>query len=161
MYKFMTKDGMRISIPASTMEHMEAHKDVDFAILNEALKKISFKGDFLKTAVDMGRVIGTTSCVEVGPEDDISYYYRKNRAGKTPFVKGRDKKDTSKIVIILRKTSKGIPILITSWYGDIAPMEPWDARRKNLSDEEIEECDIFWNTHALIYDESMIDFDKV
>ena len=39
-------------------------------------------------------------------------------------------------------------------------MEPWDARRKNCSEEEIKKCDDFWNTHALVYDESSIDFEK-
>lgn len=161
MYKFITKNGIKIKVAHWTIDHMKAHQDVDMAIVDEALKKINFVGDFFIGSIDMGRVIGTTSCVEINPEDEVLYFYRKNRFGKTPFVKNRLPKETKNVTICLGKDQKnGEPVLITAYYGDRAPMEPWDARRKNCSENVIKECDDFWNSHALIYDENSIDFCK-
>lgn len=161
MYNFKTKNGRKITVTQGTMNHMKAHQDVDMAVVDEALKKINFVGDFFIGSVDMGRIIGKTSCVEVKPTDEVIYFYRKNRSGKTPFVKNRVPIDTKNITICLKKDWKsGRPILVTAYYGDRAPMEPWDARRKGCNAKEIEECDIFWKSHALIYDVNSIDFEK-
>ena len=160
MKKIYTKNGIRVIIPQSTLDHMEAHADVDFDILAEACKKIDYHGGFYKDSINMGRVIGKTTCVEVGPDDDVQYFYRKKRKGTTPFVKGREPEDTTNIVVIFREGKYGNPMLLTSWYGNLAPMEPWDARRKNCSEEEIKECEEFWSTHALIFDEACIDAER-
>ena len=160
MGNMYTKNGMRVIIPQSTIDHMEAHADVSFNKLKEAISQIDYQGGFYKESVNLGRIIGKTSCVEVGPNDNVEYFYRKNRAGVTPFVKGREPEDTTNIVVIFREGKYGNPILITSWYGNLAPMEPWDARRKHCTDEEIKECDDFWASHALIYDESCIDLER-
>lgn len=163
-----TINGRMITITENTMKHMEAHPDVDLAHLAEAISKISYNGGFLKTCVDMGRVVGKSSCVETDENDDIVYRYRKHRRGETRFVKNKPEQDTTKMVVIITdhqlngpvKRMFEEPILITSWYGDIAPMEPWDARRKHMSEDYIKECDDFWSTHALVYKEDTIDFDK-
>lgn len=160
MKNMYTKNNKHVIIPQSAVAHMEAHADVSINKLKEALKHVTYEGGFYKASINLGRVIGKTSCVEVGPNDDIQYFYRKNRSGVTPFVRGRELEDTTNIVVILREGSHGEPILVTSWYGDLAPMEPWDARRKHCTFEEIQECDEFWSSHALVYDESCIDMQK-
>jgi len=161
MKKMYTKNGIRVIVPQSTLEHMEAHADVDFDILAEAVKKIEYNGGFYKDSINMGRIIGKTTCVKVDANDEVQHFYRKKRVGTTPFVKGRDPEDTTNIVVIFREGKYGNPMLITSWYGDLAPMEPWDARRKHCTEEEIRECDEFWDSHALIFDESCIDMERV
>ena len=158
----ITQNGVVINVPKSTMEHMQAHSDVDLKVVEEAVSKINLEGDFFKGAIDMGRIVGKTSCVMVNSSDNVLYFYRKNRHGRTPFVKKRKPVPTSKVVVIIKEDTKnpGYYSLITSWYGDVAPMEPWDARAKNVSQEEIEACDEFWSTHALIYDQAMIDMNR-
>lgn len=160
MKAMYTKNNLKVIVPQSTIEHMEAHADVSFRKLKEAVKRIDYQGGFFKASIDMGRVIGKTTCVEVGPDDEVQHLYRKNRKGTTPFVKGREPEDTTNIVVIFREGRYGNPILITSWYGGLAPMEPWDARRKHCSEEEIRESDEFWSTHALIFDESCVDMER-
>lgn len=160
MRKFYTKNGRRVGIPACTLEHMAAHSDVSWDDIAEAIKKIKYTGGFHKESVDLGRIVGKTACVSVDTNDEVLYLKRKNRKGPTPFVMNRNAEDTSKVVIILREGKYG-PVLITSWYGDLAPMEPWDARRKlkygECTLEDVNESDIFWNSHALIYDENMLE----
>lgn len=157
-----TRNGIDVYVPASTMAHMEAHKDVDFNLVEEAVSKIDLEGDFFKGAIDMGRVVGKTTCVRINSTDNVLYFFRKHRSGRTPFVKGKKPMPTSKVVVIIteKKNNPGEYKLITSWYGELAPMEPWDARNKGLSQEEIDACDEFWNTHALIYDEGQIDMKR-
>lgn len=155
MRKFYTKNGRKVGVPASTLEHMMAHSDVDWDIVAEAISKIRYNNGFHKESVELGRVIGKTQCVEVTDDDEIIMLKRKNRKGPTPFVLNREAKDTSKVVIIIREGHHG-PVLLTSWYGDLAPMEPWDARRKlkagQCSEEDVKESDIFWSNHALVLD---------
>lgn len=156
-----TKNGINIKILESTKRHMMAHSDVKMNDIEEAISKIVYDGSFYMDAIDLGRVIGLTSCVEVDENDDVIYFYRKNRFGRTPFVKNKEKKETSKIVIgITNDRNTGDPILLTAFYGERAPMEPWDARRKKLPEDKIAECEKFWLTHALVYDDSSIDFSR-
>ncbi len=156
-----TKNGVTIKILESTKMHMMAHSDVKIENIEEAINKIDYNGGFYMEAIDLGRIIGQTSCVEVNKDDNVEYFYRKNRYGKTPFVKGKVKKDTSKIVIgLTNDRNTGEPMLLTAFYGERAPMEPWDAMNKKRPIDEIEACERFWRTHALIYDESAIDFDR-
>ena len=154
-----TQNGIAIKVPDSTLAHLEAHKDVKFEDVEEAIGKVNYDGEFFKGAIDLGRIVGKTACVRVNSNDNVMYYRRKNRHGDTPFVKGRQPEDTTKVVVILTKDryDPSRHILITTWYGELAPMEPWDARYKKLSEEGIAECEEFWSTHALIYDESVIE----
>lgn len=153
--KMKSLNEKEIIVSEKTMEHMAAHQGVNMDLVAEAVAKIKYEGPFLITEVDLGRVIGTTNCVRIRPGDEVEYLYRKNRAGKTPFVKGRDGEDTTKIVIGIcdDQDNDGIPTLFTAFYGVLAPREPWDAR----SEEEKAECEAFWSTHALTWDEDAID----
>lgn len=154
-----TRNGITIEVPESTLAHLEAHKDVKFKDVEEAIGKVNYDGEFFKGAIDLGRTVGKTGCVRVNSNDKVLYYRRKNRHGDTPFVKGRKPEATNKVVVIMEKDrfDPSRHILITTWYGELAPMEPWDARYKNLPEEEIQKCDEFWSTHALIYDPSVIE----
>lgn len=156
-----TRNSMNVKISENTKRHMLAHSDVKIEDIEEAVGKINYNGGFYMEAIDLERIIGQTSCVEVNEDDNVEYFYRKNRYGKTPFVRGKEKKDTTKIVIgIVNDRNTGEPMLLTAFYGERAPMEPWDAINKKRPADEIEVCNNFWSTHALIYDESAIDFGR-
>ena len=46
--KFITKNGLTVGFPCSTLEHLMAHTDIDWDILSEALRKINYRGGFVK-----------------------------------------------------------------------------------------------------------------
>ena len=152
-----TRNNIEVLVTEKTMEHMAAHAGVDANLIAEAVAKLDYVGPFFIETVDLGRVIGKSSCVTVGPEDKVAHYYRKNRAGKTPFV-GKEPEDTSCITIGIcdDRDNDGAPTLFTAFYGVKAPREPWDAK----SPEEEEESRKFWSTHALSYDRSAIDWER-
>lgn len=162
-----TKNGVRVVVPRDVLDHLDAHPDVDLGHIAEAIRKIDYSGGFFKDSIDLSRVIGKSTCVEVDPYDiqNRFWLYRKNRKGPTPFVFNREARDTSHIVIILRELKPnayqdGGCALITAYYGDLAPMEPWDAQRKHMDRSYIDECENFWLTHALIFDPDVIDWHK-
>lgn len=161
-----TKNGIEVVITKDVMKHLDAHPDVDIGHIAEAVRKIDYPGGFFKDSIDLERTIGKSTCVEVTLDDheDRFFLYRKNRKGPTPFIFNREPRDTSHIVIILRELKPNEYhddvrcALVTAYYGDLAPMEPWDAKRKNMPREYVDECEGFWITHALIFDPDVIDW---
>ena len=134
---------------------MEAHSDVRMEDLAEAISKIIFCDSFLKTEIDFGYDIGVSTCVPITEADEVKYFVRKHRKGPTPFVFNRSPEPTRFMTVILRDSQDG-PCLVTAYYGRLAPMEPWDARRKHCDLKTIEEADRFWSSHALIYNKNDI-----
>ena len=70
MIVFTTKNNIKVFMDMDTKKHiLEAHPDVEFEIIEEAIEKIVFPEDckvFTKLAevVDLGRPIGRTNLVE-------------------------------------------------------------------------------------------------
>ena len=137
---------------ADTKAHMEAHSDVEMAHVKEAIAEMEYNTPFQIKAVDLGKTIGTDSCVEISAQDEVKMLQRKNRAGKTPVVFNRKAEATSQIVIGICHDDDGLETLFTAFYGQLAPKEPWDPR---LRDDEREESEKFWSTHALVYEDGM------
>lgn len=152
---FLTKNGVSVLVSDKTMEHMAAHQGVSMDDVVEAVSLINYEGPFQMEEVDLGRIVGKAGCVALLPGDEVVFLYRKNRAGRTPFVMGREAQDTSKMVIgICNDRDNGdVPTLFTAFYGEKAPREPWDAH----SEEERTLSEAFWSSHALIFDESAVD----
>ena len=78
------------------------------------------------------------------------------------MVKNREAEPCNSVMVIMRKdrpnSDKDSYEMLTSYIGGGSPREPWDP---NLSTkEERQECEDFWNTHALIYDDNLIDWEK-
>ncbi len=96
--------------------------------------------------VDTGEIIGTSDCVEVGPDDKVFWAKRPNR-GKayTKFVDGREPSPTSYVAVVLRKKEDvGDDYdLITAWVGELAPSFPGGP---HTTQESLD----FWATHALV-----------
>lgn len=84
--------------------------------------------------------------------------YRKGRKGPTPMVKNRKAEPCQEITLIIRKENSlgNHYTLITAFVGPEAFKEPWDPTLKEGSKEQKQSID-FWNTHALIYKEDLID----
>lgn len=129
---------------------------VDTSLLQEALSNLSPYKDFEVFCFDFGRIIGKTNCVSVDETDTIVMAYRKGRKGPTPLVLNRVSQDCSSLVVILKKTSDNTYVLITYYIDKLAEKEPWDSSLIPGS-EEHKRAVAFWSTHALIYDENIID----
>ncbi len=142
-----TATGVNVYIGEETFSHMEAHSNVDFEHIKEAIGKMEYVGPFAIKPIDLGRVIGKDSCVEVTKSDDVRMVRRANRDGETPMVYGKDAADTSLIVVGVCTDDDGLDTLFTAFYGQLAPKEPWDPY---LKDEERAESETFWSTHALV-----------
>lgn len=101
---------------------------------------------------DMKRVIGTTSLVKTSPDDEIIYAKRKGRDTYSRFVKGRELTETSCIAVVLRQVDD-VCVLWTAWCGRLLPREAYEDNAHEPSG--------FWATHALVYDESLVQLDTV
>ena len=102
---------------------------------------------------DLGRIIGSTSLVETDENDEIVYAKRKNRNEYSRFVKNRELIPTSYIVIVLRKIDDGYN-LWTAMCGRLLPSVAYDPKDKKDSNG-------FNRTHALVYDEKLIQLDTL
>ena len=140
-------------------EHMEAHSYVTDEMLKEAIQKVNYESTFWMDTIDLGRVIGTDNCVVVSDKDNVKMLYRKGRAGKTPIVYDKAAEETSLLTIgICTDNEDGLVTVFTAFTGIKAPKEPWDPSLK--SDEAKAESEAFWDSHALVYDESAIDSER-
>lgn len=144
--------------------HLDEHADAR-PLVEEALSKITptaeeledGNGFFVRT-VEMGRIVGTSSCVATSDSDDVVYAMRvKNdgspaRAGFTRFVRGREPVDSTKMAVLAYRHSSGeFWVLVTSWVGRVAEKEPWD----NTHDDDSYAAAVeFWSAQALCFDGS-------
>ena len=85
--------------------HLQGH-GMPEEVLREALAQVTQATPFEKHILDMGRVVGNTTCVQVGPLDWVVMAVRKRRYGPTPMVLGRQPEPCSKVVVILKKAGK-------------------------------------------------------
>ena len=166
--KYQTKCGGQIIVPWGTQKHLKAHPDV-LEVLEEAIGKVVLPtdGSFLKTAVDLGRVIGHSGGVGTAPvefDEQCLFAQRIDRAGPSRVVLDAISPEVS-IVSVLAFQAKdrgtgeiqvGKYILATSWIGGLGMMEPWDPNIEKSGQETFEECLRYWSTHALVYDEEVM-----
>lgn len=160
----ITNNGFDVYVGDETMRHMQAHSDVPFNLIAEAIGRISdYDGQFKIGAVDMGRPVGKNCCVKITPENKelVQMLCRKGREGLTPVIleeKGGELEDTSFMVVgICKDEEDGEHTMFTSFFGQLAPKEPYDPR---LKPKEKEESEAFWASHALVMPESGIDWEK-
>lgn len=161
IYFGKTKDGAEVYDRSDSHFHSEGGLTPE--LLGEALATIEANGrPFIKELVRFDHIIGGKTCVEVGPEDEIVMAYRKGRSGPTPLVKNREASPCDSVTVILRKDrsirDRDAYETLTSYVGEGSPREPWDP---NLSSEEDrKECEDFWNSHALLYNDDLIDWER-
>ena len=154
-----TKDGMAAHDRPDSHFHWEGGMTKE--LFEDALSKVDTEGrESLKEIVEYDHPVGESTCVEVGPEDEIVYAVRKPRRGLSPLVKNREAIPCNSVVIILAKDkdAENMYTLKTSFIGENSPREPWDSGI--VSDEEYVEAKEFWDKHALLYDENLIDREK-
>lgn len=97
---------------------------------------------------DLGRIVATTSLVETTDKDEIVYAKRRQRDSYSRFVKNRELIKTQYIVVVLRKV-EGEYNLWTAGGGRLLPKEAYDPDSQ------------FNATHALVYDEDLVQLDTI
>lgn len=97
---------------------------------------------------EFGRVVGTTNLVETTSEDEIVYAKRKGRDTISRFVKNKQPTPCSSIVVVLRKGELGY-YLWTAMCAKLLPDDAWDPTSE------------FSQTHAIVYDENLVQLDTV
>ena len=140
---FKTKNGATITINPDKF-------DLPEKLLMEAIGKIKYFGNSWCGTVDLGRTIGKTNCVTVTSKDTIRKMYLKGRYGKTPVVLNRQPEDTPFIGIKIQNDT-----VTYTCVGVLAPKEPWDSSLKDELSKNASEH--FWNNHAIIYNDRLID----
>ena len=154
-----TACGNRINITETTRNHLKTHPEAA-TMLEEATSRITLPdSSFLLTSVDFNRVIGQSACVEVDPDDTILFAVRKGRHLPSHVTKRQEKVDTRFFTVIAYKNRRnGIWTLISCFNGPSVYREPHDRHFIDKHDgREFAEALEFWTTHALVWEEEIMD----
>lgn len=122
-------------------------------LVKEVIKQADILGEKVVFETDMGRVVGTTTLVETTGRDEIIYAKRKERNVYSRFVKHREAVPSQYIVVALNFIA-GEYFLWTAWCGRLLPGDYYDPSDRLKSDG-------FYQTHAQVYDESLIQLNTV
>lgn len=149
-----TADGVVVDIDH---EHMKAHESV-MPFLKQIIPNMVVSDQpFIKTAVDMGYIIGVTDCVETTQYDDIVYAKRPGRPGKTRFVMNRKQQPSSHVTVIMKRVGNRFKLL-TSFIGKTAERELFDKSIR--TDAEYMRSKHFWDRHALVWGSQEVEVDQ-
>lgn len=152
-----TRDGYEVYDRVDS--HFHAEGGLTLELLKEALSYMYANGaNFKVKVVHFKRIVGINNCVAIRNFDEVVMVYRKGRKGPTPMVKNRGGEPCKEITIIIRKDKENTNryTLITAFVGGKSQPEPWDKRLKPGSKELAESIE-FWQTHALLYNEELIE----
>ncbi|KAA0547189.1 hypothetical protein FZW96_14560 [Bacillus sp. BGMRC 2118] len=157
----MTK---KIIISTRSKIHMEVHQNDFFFDWQELLTKFEEEGYFNnlskqseKLIITAPEPIGTTSLINTDEQSEIVYAKRKERKIYTRFVKNTKGTITNSFVVILNKTrnNNNQYLFVTMFPGNGAHKEPEDPTIRTK--RELIESLLFWENHALVFDENTID----
>ena len=125
------------------------HIDLD-EFLPNIINKISNSDiDYIEKEFAFPNIIGKSNCVQTDVFDKIVYAKRKGRNGNSRFVLNRNPEDCKTIFAAFKKNGNNYSIM-TIFIGKKAGKEPWD---KNATESD----KIFWENHALIYNQGSIE----
>lgn len=159
---------IKIIISNKCKEHMKSHESEFLYEWEELLNIVMKEGklnelnkDFEIVTIDFSYDIGYCTLIETKKDDEVIYAKRINRDIYSRFVKDKKIENVKSIVVILNKNRKRLNeyYLVTMFPGGKSQKEPEDMNIK--SREELIECLEFWESHALVYDESIIQKDSI
>lgn len=135
--------------------HLKGHPEVE-PLLPEVFRLVEPHGqDPWAGIVNLGRVVGTSSCLPVEPGESVLYAWRHGRRGCSRFVKHRKPIPCSTVKLVLSR-SDSHAILVTAFIGgDVAP-EPWSSGAASSEESYLASVE-FWRRHALLWDPSLVD----
>lgn len=112
-----------------------AHGDV-LPVLQETLQRVTAIDGYQQVTVDLGRVVGLSQVVEVGPDEPTQHIKRPGRDWPSQFALNRSPEPSSLVTIVMEGHK-----VVTAWIGPAAPREPGDPRAT------AEDC-AWWACHA-------------
>ncbi len=148
--------------------HMEVHQDEFLFDWKELIRNYEEQGCFNslsnqseKIIIHSPEPIGFSSLVNTDENSKIIYAKRKDRTIYTRFVKDRKRSITNSFVVILNKSryKDNQYFLVTMFPGEGAYKEPEDPYI--TTQEELIESLLFWENHALVFDENTIDHNTI
>lgn len=147
---FKLADGTQVRY---NKEHLVVHEDV-LEVLKEALLMVAPpSGKVHREAVNLGRIVGSSTCVKTTDNDSIIMKRRIGRKNLTRFVLNREPIPCDTVTVILKKQTNAY-FLLTAYIGYPGEKEVHDPK---LQDHERTKSVEFWSTHALVYDKEIID----
>ena len=118
-------------------------------LVKEVVPTISILGEQQVVAErDLGRIVGTTNLVETTDNDEIIYAKRIGRDAYSRFARNRKPTPCSSIVVVLRKGALGY-YLWTAMCAKLLPKDAWIEGSQ------------FSRTHAMAFDESLVQLDTI
>jgi hypothetical protein len=153
VHAYRTACGATIELTERSRQHLAAHPDA-FDILPEAIGKLRLpRQSHSEMEVDMGRIVGITTCIStptIAPDDKTFFALRNGRQLPSRVITGSLGTPTSKVVVIAKKEQSGRNFLVTAWIGVLAKKEPWDRFIKGP--HQFQECLDFWCSRALVHE---------
>ncbi|HYG83527.1 MAG TPA: hypothetical protein VD907_01475 [Verrucomicrobiae bacterium] len=105
---------------------------------------------FVKQTIDFGEVIGMATCVPVTSSDVVFFARRPGRQGLSKFSFGATCRKTTLLTVVVKRVyGTDYYRLLTAYFGEAAPVEPFSPIAQKSSAAR-EESLAFWNTHALV-----------
>jgi len=148
-----------IILTKGVREHLEAHPGI-LDLIPEIASKIALPTDGcrLVSQISLGRVVGQSSLIntkKIGLFETAWFAVRKNRMKASRVVPDAGPADTDLASFIANPVEKNSYELVTAWFGEFAPKEPWDP---DLTDDPsaYEESINFWCSHALVHDPAVM-----
>ena len=120
-------------------------------LVKEVVELSVVDGEKVALQVDLDRVVGETSMVEINDQDEVIYAKRIGREKYSKFVKNREMVQTRSVVAILFKKDYGY-LVWSAWCGQLMPQESDGSGGTHTSRE-------FDRTHAMVYDPKIIQLD--
>ena len=157
---YKTRCGGSIFITDDVSEHLKAHPGIIDLIPEIAFRvTLPTDGSRLARHVSFGRVVGQSSLIntkKIGLSETAWFAVRKNRKKASRVVPDAGLVDTDLVSIVANPVEKDSYELVTAWFGEFAPKEPWDP---DLTDDTTayEESINFWCSHALVHDPAVMD----
>lgn len=155
MFNEIIKYSLKSSSLSVQTAHMHQHPEMNeimYEIFEKFLdKQENYPETTIKMEINMGRVVGHTTCVQTNDKDEIFYAQRRGRKTLSRFVKGVAPIDCDTVtVVIARSRNPAKPNcykLITAYIGYADEKEPLDPSIKTEAD--FLKAKTFWQTHAM------------
>ena len=152
--------GGYINLSDSVREHLGAHPGI-LGLIPEIAPRVTLPtdGSTLASQISLGRVVGQSSLIntkKIGLSEIAWFAVRKNRMKASRVIPGESPLDTDIVTIVANPVAENRYELVTAWFGEFAPKEPWDP---DLTDDPsaYEDSINFWCSHALVHDLAVMD----
>ena len=157
---YKTGCGGSIILTEGVREHLEAHPGI-LDLIPEIASRVTLPtdGSRLSCKISLGRAVGQSSLIntqKIGLSETAWFSVRKNRMKASRVVPDAGPADTDLVSIVANPIENNSYELVTAWFGEFAPKEPWDP---DLTDDPsaYEESINFWCRHALVHDLAVMD----